>query len=84
MSYKSYMRTGFIGWHVLPGVCITGRHVLENVMSYWKSCLSGGNVFHETHLMGVHVLGETCLLEDKSCRRTFLVGGHIYYGRQAL
>ena len=38
------IRTGFIGWHVMQEVCITGRHVVVVVMSFMRSYVKGGYV----------------------------------------
>ena len=38
------MRTGYIGWHVA-----------KVDMYYWKTCGSGGHVFHGISIMGGHV-----------------------------
>ena len=50
-----------------------GRHVMQDSMYYWKTCGSGGHVFHEN-----------VLWEDMSSRWAFLTGGCLVRNRHIM
>ena len=76
-----------MGGHVLVKYVSSGWHILQYIMFYRKTCLTGGHVYLRVGIIGGHVLllemsywgmvGWHVFHENMCYGRTCIVGGHV-------